>query len=139
MKAKNVLIALVLTALAASGVTFALQNLLWKTSNNMSVSLITSIRIEKPLNTSITMWDWGEFNQTGQSKTETFWIRNLGNNVTAVNCTVENLPSGWSVEVVPSGWILTPNQVENFNVTVKLLEPLPIGNYNFTLAFYEAW
>jgi len=138
METKSVLILLVLSALVGSGLTYALnQTLLWRTSNNMTVSVITDIRIEKPLNTSVTAWNWGEFNQTGMTKAEIFYIRNYGNNVTAVNCTVENLPSGFNVTVDPSGWVLMPNQYEPFNVTVTLTQTIPPGTYNFTLSFYK--
>jgi hypothetical protein len=131
METKSVLVLLVFAALVGSGLTYVFQSLLWQTQNNMTVSVITDIRIEKPLNTSVTAWNWGEFNQTGMTKTETFYIRNYGNNVTAVNCTVENLPNGFNVSVNPSGWVLSPNEWQSFNVTVTLTQTIPSGTYNF--------
>jgi hypothetical protein len=134
---KSILVLLVLSALVGSGLTFAFQSLLWRTSNTMTVGVITNINIQKPLGTSITEWDWGQFDKVGMSKTEQFYIVNNGNNQTAVNCTVENLPNGFNVTVDPCGWVLMPNQYEAFNVTVTLVEPLPPGTYNFTLSFYK--
>jgi hypothetical protein len=133
MKWKKTLASLVLVALLSAALTYAIT--LKTMQNNMHVSGISAVAIEKPQGTRIEAYDWGQFNNIGNAKTETFWLKNIGNGPLNVNGTVTGLPSGWTVSLSKSDWSLQLNETVAFNMTVTLLEALPQGAYSFSLVF----
>jgi len=136
MEKGKIAAALTVIAILCTTLTYALtlQNL----NNGMHIAGIKTIRIEKPEGTVVTNFDWGTFTSIGESKTETFWVHNVGNNLLSFNINCTDLPAGWNLNLSQTGWLnVAVNQSITFSATLTLLQALPEGNYGFTLYFQE--
>lgn len=133
MTLKKSILGMILAAILSAALTYAIT---LKTLNNtMHVTGIQAVNIEKPLGTPIQSYDWGVFSEINQSKTETFHLRNVGNEVLNLNATITDLPAGWTATLSTTEWVIPPSETANFTMTLTLTEAIPTGDYTFNLNF----
>jgi len=137
-KTSKTTLALLLTiAILSSALAYSLW--LYTVENNMSITTYKEVQVEKPLTTKILTYQWGEFNKTNPTKTETFWLRTLTNMPINVTSQTSGLSSAFTFDLnVTKFEFTTYNQTIAFDATLTLVDfSEPPDTFAFDLEFGE--
>ena len=141
---RMMIVALALLVLTA-GLTYAVLVDVWQTSNTVSVGH-KSLMVTDENGVALTSVDWGNFWETGQSKTVKFNLTVVGSETVNIHWNVTDLPSCFNLTLATTNgnnWAANTIIRKQPGETVQCTATLTLLNYqedsfSFTINFYAS-